>query len=94
MHHTHKMATKTSGNAGRALSFPIDSFGDCICSKGSSSIGYRVDWCKNHRLQSNQFVGRPEGEEKVTERWRKSRFGQFSCITVAVYFSYFGSVVG
>ena len=69
MRRTHKMATNTSGNAGRALSFAIDSLAEFICSKGSSSIGYRVDWCINHRLQSNQFVGRrDEKEEKV--RWR------------------------
>ena len=75
MRHTHKMATKTSGNA---LSF---SFGECICSKGSSSIGYRVDWFKKHR---NQFVGRPDEDEEEEK----------ACITVVVYFSYFGSVVG
>ena len=57
-----KWRLRTSGNAGRALSFR------CICSKGSSSIGYRVDWCKNHRLQSNQFVGRPDEEEEVTSQ--------------------------
>ena len=61
MLHTHKMATKTSGNASRAFSFPIR---QCICSKGSSSIGYRVDWYKNHRLQSNQFVCRGDEEEE------------------------------
>ena len=44
----------------------FDSFGEFICSKGSmtSSIRYRVDWCINHRLQSNQFVGRRVEEEK------------------------------
>ena len=43
----------------------FDSFGEFICSKGSSSIRYRVDWCINHRLQSNQFVGwHVEEEEK------------------------------
>ena len=41
----------------------FDSFGEFICSKGSSSIRYRVDWCINHRLQSNQFVGRRVEEE-------------------------------
>ena len=36
---------------------------------GSSSVGYRVNWCKNHRLQSNQFVGRrDEEEEKEKEK--------------------------
>ena len=43
---------------------PFNSFGEFICSKGSNSIGYRVDWCKNYRLQSSQFVGRPEEEEE------------------------------
>ena len=68
----------------------FDSFGKFVCSKGSSSISYRVDWCINRRLLSNQFIGRPVKEEEK-KRWRKSRFDQFSCITVAVYFSYFGS---
>ena len=27
--------------------------------KDSSSICYRVDWCINHRIQSNLFVGKP-----------------------------------
>ena len=35
----------------------FDSLAEFISSKGSSSVGYRVDWCKNHRLQSNQFAG-------------------------------------
>ena len=62
------------------------SLAEFIRSKGSSSVGYRLDWCINHRLQSNQFVGRrDEEEEKKMEK---------PCITVAVYFSYFGSVVG
>ena len=42
----------------------FDSLAEFICSKGSSSVGYRVDWCKNHRLQSNQFVGRRDEEEE------------------------------
>ena len=46
----------------------LDSFGECICSKGSSSIDFRVDWYKNHRLQSNQFVCRPD-EEEVTSHY-------------------------
>ena len=43
-----------------------------------------------------QFVGRrvEKKEEERRKRWRKSRFDRFPCITVAVYFSYFGSVVG
>ena len=32
---------------------PFDSFGEYICSKASSLIDYRVDWCKIHRLQSS-----------------------------------------
>ena len=56
------MATKTSRNAGIELSVSLfDNFGEFICSKGSCSICYRVDWCINHCLQSNQFV---EDEEK------------------------------
>ena len=43
----------------------FDSLAEFICSKGSNSVGYRVDWCINHRLQSNQFVGRRD-EEEVT----------------------------
>ena len=39
----------------------FDSLAEFICSKGSSSVGYRVDWCKNHR---NQFVGRRDEEEE------------------------------
>ena len=42
----------------------LDSFSECICSKGSSSIGYRVDSCINQRLQSNQYVGGPDEEEE------------------------------
>ena len=40
-----------------------------ICSKGSISVDYRVDWCINHRLQSNQFVGRRH--EEVTSQVEK-----------------------
>ena len=39
----------------------FDSFGEYI---GSGSISYRVDWYKNHRLQSNQFVRWPDEEEQ------------------------------
>ena len=46
----------------------FDSLAEFICSKGSSSVGYRVDWCKNHRLQSSQFVGRRDEEEEVTSQ--------------------------
>ena len=92
MRHKLKMATNTSGNAGRALSSLFDSLAEFICSKGSSSVDYRVDWCINHHLQSNQFVGRRDEEEE--EKRRKLRLDRFPCITVAVYFSYFGSVVG
>ena len=65
MHHTHKMATI------RHLEMPVelstslfDSIGEFICSKGSRSIGYSVNRCINHRLQSNQFVSRPDEEEE------------------------------
>ena len=42
----------------------FDSLAEFICSKGSSSVGYRGDWCKNHR---NQFVGRRDEEEEKME---------------------------
>ena len=42
-----------------------------ICSKGSSLVSYRVDWCKNHRLQSNQFVGRRDEEEEEEKEKEK-----------------------
>ena len=45
----------------------FDSLAEFICSKGSIYIGYRVVWCKNHRLQSNQFVGRRDEEEEEEE---------------------------
>ena len=64
-----------------ALEGGVLSFGEFICS----------DWCVNHSLKSNQFVGRPvEQEEEEGEK----RFDRFPCIPVAVCFSYFGSVVG
>ena len=49
----------------------FDGLAEFICSKESSSVGYRVDWCKNHRLQSNQFVGRRD--EEVTSQVNASR---------------------
>ena len=58
MRYMHKMATNTSGNADRALSSLFDSLAEFI---GSSSVGYR---CINHRLQTNQFVGRRDEEEE------------------------------
>ena len=72
------------------LSFSLfDSFSEFICSKGSSSVGYRLDWCINHHLysQTNSSVG-------LMKKKKKTGFDQFPCIPVAVYFSYFGSVVG
>ena len=42
----------------------FDSLAEFISGKGSSSVGYRVDWCINHHLQSNQFVGRRDEEEE------------------------------
>ena len=62
MHNMHEMATVTSE---RLSVSPFDNFGEFICSKGSSSIGYRVNWCVN--LQSNQFVGRPVKEEEEND---------------------------
>ena len=43
----------------------FDSLAEIICSKESSSVGYRVDWCINHRLESNQFVGRRDEEGDI-----------------------------
>ena len=45
----------------------FDSLAEFICSKGSSSVGYRVDWCINQRLQPNQFVGRCDDDEEEEE---------------------------
>ena len=47
-------------------------FGEFICSK---ELGYRVDWCVNHSLQSNQFVGRrvEEEEEEKEKHGEKNR---------------------
>ena len=85
------MATITSGNSPVKLSLSLfDCLAEFIFSKGSIYIGYRVVWCKNHRLQSNQFVGRRDEEEEEEEEEKDG----FPCITVAVYFSYFGSVIG
>ena len=55
MCNAHKMATRTSGNAGRAL---FDSLVSLFVAKDQArlvleSIGI------NYSLQSNQFVGRP-----------------------------------
>ena len=47
-----------------------------ICSKGSSSVGYRVDWCINHRLQSNQFVGRHDDDEEEEEEEEEEKDGE------------------
>ena len=49
--------------------------------------------------QTNLSVGvmkkkKKKKKKKKRKRWRKSRLDRFPCITVAVYFSYFGSVVG
>ena len=71
----------------------FDSLAKFICSKGSSSVGYRVDWCINHHLQSNQFVRRRDEEEEEKDGENR-RLDRFPCITVAVHFSYFGSVFG
>ena len=45
----------------------FDRLAEFICSKGSNYVGYKVDWCINHRLQSNQFVGRRDEEEEEDE---------------------------
>ena len=63
MRHVHKMAL-IHPETPVELSVSLFDSQKFICSKGSSSIGYRVDWCKNHRLQSNQFVGRRDEEEE------------------------------
>ena len=55
----------------------FDRLAEFICSKGSIYIGYRVVWCKNHRLQSNQFVGRrDEEEEEEEEEEEKEKDGE------------------
>ena len=64
MRHMYKMQLRHPETPVELSVSLFDCFGKCICSKGSSSIGYRVDWCKNHRLQSNQFIGRPAEEEE------------------------------
>ena len=46
----------------------FDSLAEFICSKGSSSVGYRGAWCINPRLHSNQFVGRRDEEEEEEEK--------------------------
>ena len=52
----------------------FDCLTEFICSKGSISVDYRVDWCINHRLKSNQFVGRrDEEEEEEKERDGENR---------------------
>ena len=52
-----------------------------VCNKGSSTIGYRANWCVSHDLQSNQFISRPVEEEEKED----GDFDQFpcTCITVA-----------
>ena len=70
MCNTHKMATQTPVKLSVSLS---DSCGKSVCNKGSSSIGYRADWCANHSLQSNQFVGRPVEEEEKKEKDGENR---------------------
>ena len=59
MRNMHKMATQTSGNSSH-----FDSCGESVCNKGSSTIGYRANWCVSHCLQPKQFVGRPVEEEE------------------------------
>ena len=39
-----------------------DSCSEFACDKGSSTIGYRANWCANHSLQSYQSVSRPVEE--------------------------------
>ena len=51
----------------------FDSLAEFICSKGSSSVGYRVAWYINHRLQSNHFVGRRDEEEEEEEKDGENR---------------------
>ena len=94
MRHTHKMATNTSGNSGRALSFAILTVSPSLfVAKDQSrlvieSFGVKIIVFS----QTNSSVGVMK-KKKKRKRWRKSRLGRFPCITVAVYFSYFGSVV-
>ena len=51
MPNTHKMATQTSRNASRTLSFAVAA--SLFVNKESSTLGYRVDRCVNHSLQSS-----------------------------------------
>ena len=60
----------------------FDSLAEFICSKGSSSVGYRVDWCINHHLQSNQFVGRCDEKEEEKE---KEKDGEIEVRPISVY---------
>ena len=45
-----------------------DGLDKSISNKGVSRIGYIVDWCVNHGLQSIQFVSRPVEEEKEPKK--------------------------
>ena len=55
MLNAQKMVIRTSRNAGRELSVLLfDSLVSLFVAK-TSSISFRVDWCVNYSLQSNQF---------------------------------------
>ena len=44
----------------------FDSLAEFICSKGSSSVGYRVDWCKSIVYsQTNSSVGVMKKKKKM-----------------------------
>ena len=71
----------------------FDSLTEFICSKGLSRLVIESFGVKTIVFsQTNSSVGVMKKKKK--KRWRKSRLDRFPCITVAVYFSYFGSVIG
>ena len=46
------------------------------------------------QTNSSVAVMKKKKKKKKKKKRRKSRLDRFPCITVAVYFSYFGSVIG
>ena len=80
------MAINTSGNSGRALSFAVSP--SLFVAKDQSRLVIESFGVKTIVFsQTNSSVG-------VMKKKKRTRLDRFPCITVAVYFSYFGSVVG